>query len=50
MTTMIIRKYVENDFPEMTAIWNEVVREGIAFPQEDELDEQSGREFFSAQS
>lgn len=50
MTTMIIRKYMENDFPEMTAIWNEVVREGIAFPQEDELDEQSGREFFSAQS
>lgn len=31
-------------------IWNEVVREGIAFPQEDELDETTGDEFFRAQS
>ena len=31
-------------------IWNEIVREGIAFPQEDELDEMSGDEFFNAQS
>lgn len=31
-------------------IWNEVVREGIAFPQEDELDLATGDEFFSAQS
>ncbi|MBE8951275.1 MAG: GNAT family N-acetyltransferase [Quinella sp. 3Q1] len=31
-------------------IWNEIVREGIAFPQEDELDETTGDEFFSAQS
>ena len=31
-------------------IWNEVVREGIAFPQEDELDEATGDEFFKSQS
>ena len=31
-------------------IWNEIVREGIAFPQEDELDEISGDEFFKSQS
>ena len=31
-------------------IWNEIVREGIAFPQEDELDEVTGDEFFKAQS
>lgn len=31
-------------------IWNEIVREGIAFPQEDELDLATGDEFFSAQS
>ena len=31
-------------------IWNEVVREGIAFPQEDELDLVTGDEFFKAQS
>lgn len=47
---MIIRKYTEKDLPEMIAVWNEVVREGTAFPQENELDEQSGREFFAAQS
>ncbi|MBQ4404947.1 MAG: GNAT family N-acetyltransferase [Selenomonadaceae bacterium] len=31
-------------------IWNEIVREGIAFPQEDELDEITGDEFFRTQS
>ena len=35
---------------EAIKIWNEVVREGIAFPQEDELDEATGDEFFKAQS
>lgn len=34
----------------MIDIWNEVVEEGIAFPQEDLLDEQSGAAFFAAQS
>ena len=47
---MIVRQYQENDLPEMIAIWNEVVEEGIAFPQEENLDEQSGREFFASQS
>ena len=47
---MKIRKYTEKDLSEMISVWNEVVRDGIAFPQEDELDEQSGREFFAEQS
>lgn len=47
---MVIRKYLERDIPEMIGIWNEIVREGEAFPQEDELDERTGREFFAAQS
>ena len=47
---MIIRKYDYNDLPEMVAIWNEVVEEGIAFPQEDPLDAVTGAEFFAAQS
>ena len=34
----------------MIEIWNEVVEEGIAFPQEDFLDERSGKEFFGEQS
>ena len=32
------------------AIWNEVVRDGIAFPQEDELTVESGHAFFSMQT
>ena len=47
---MIVRQYQENDLPEMIAIWNEVVEEGIAFPQEENLDERTGREFFGEQS
>ena len=35
---MIIRGYREEDIPAMTAIWNEVVEEGVAFPQEDFLE------------
>ena len=35
---------------EAIEIWNEVVREGIAFPQENELDEVTGDEFFKSQS
>ena len=34
---MKIRKYSENDVPAMVHIWNEVVEEGIAFPQHDLL-------------
>ena len=47
---MKVREYQEQDLPEMIAIWNEVVEEGIAFPQEENLDEQTGREFFASQS
>ena len=34
----------------MVEIWNEVVRDGIAYPQENELDLAAGTEFFAAQS
>lgn len=47
---MIIRKYNPNDLPSMIAIWNEVVEDGIAFPQEELLDDVTGAEFFSSQS
>lgn len=47
---IIIRKYEDADLPAMIRIWNEVVEEGIAFPQEDNLDQESGREFFLGQS
>ena len=47
---MIIRKYEDADVLQMNAIWNEVVMDGIAFPQEECLDPESGRAFFAAQS
>lgn len=42
--------YSSADLPKMTSIWNEVVTEGIAFPQLETLDEQSGTEFFGSQT
>jgi L-amino acid N-acyltransferase YncA len=47
---MEIRKYNDKDLPDMIAIWNEIVEEGIAFPQEDLLSMESGSEFFASQS
>ena len=47
---MIIRAYTQNDIPAMIRIWNEVVEEGIAFPQEDCLDAETGAAFFASQS
>lgn len=45
-----VRAYTQDDVADMIAIWNEVVRDGIAFPQEEELDLASGAEFFAAQT
>lgn len=47
---MKIREYTKSDLPEMIEIWNEVVEDGIAFPQEETLDAESGEEFFAAQT
>ena len=47
---MTIRKSSENDLPAMISIWNEVVEEGIAFPQEELLTSESGAEFFALQT
>lgn len=40
----------EEHLPEMIRIWNEVVEEGIAFPQEELLDARTGKEFFEQQT
>ena len=45
-----IRAYTQADIPAMIRIWNEVVEDGVAFPQEELLDEESGKAFFAAQS
>lgn len=47
---IIIRKYSDNDLPAMIKIWNEIVEDGIAFPQMECLDIQSGKEFFDSQT
>ena len=47
---MTVRQYEEKDLQAMITIWNDVVEEGVAFPQEEKLSEVSGREFFSSQS
>lgn len=49
-TTMKIREFTKEDLPQMISIWNEVVEEGIAFPQQEPLDPEGGAEFFSSQS
>ena len=47
---MFIRKYKSSDLEQMVEIWNEVVEDGIAFPQEELLNEVTGEEFFASQS
>lgn len=47
---MEIRAYQKEDLPQMIEIWNEVVRDGIAFPQEECLNTETGKEFFASQS
>lgn len=45
-----IKEYTKNDLKTMIQIWNEVVEDGVAFPQEELLTEESGNEFFRAQT
>ena len=45
-----IRAYQDADLPAMNQIWNEVVEDGVAFPQEDLLNEETGKAFFAAQT
>lgn len=45
-----IEKYTEEDLAEAIAVWNQVVRDGVAFPQMEELTEETGRVFFEEQS
>ena len=47
---MQIRQYQAKDIPEMITVWNEVVEDGIAFPQEENLTEETGKAFFASQS
>lgn len=45
-----IKVYEEQHLPDMIRIWNEVVEEGIAFPQEELLNTRTGKTFFEEQT
>ncbi len=45
-----IREYKTEDLESVMDIWNEVVREGIAFPQDEELTKLNADDFFTGQS
>lgn len=45
-----IKGFSKEDIKEVNAIWNKVVEDGNAFPQEIPFDEKSGIEFFSSQT
>ena len=47
---IVIRKYEEKDLCVMIEIWNEIVEEGNAFPQEEFLTLESGADFFAEQT
>lgn len=47
---LVVRAHTPSDLPSMTAIWNEVVEEGTAFPQLELLTETTGPEFFASQT
>ncbi len=45
-----IRAYTSSDVSDAIQIWNTVVEDGIAFPQEEYLDTVTGDEFFKSQT
>ena len=50
MMSVTVREYTDDDMDSMIAIWNEVIEEGIAFPQEEFLNRQTAPGFFAGQS
>ena len=47
---IVIRAFEQGDIRDAILIWNQVVEDGVAFPQLELLDEQSGLSFFAGQS
>ena len=45
-----IKPYTKENITEAIEIWNDIVEDGIAFPQKEPLDESSGDDFFRSQS
>lgn len=47
---IVIRACRSEDILQMNRVWNEVVKDGIAFPQTEVLDKTNGEKFFASQS
>ena len=45
-----IKKYEKTDLKDAVMIWNQVVEDGVAFPQTEPLTEETGHTFFEEQS
>lgn len=45
-----VRKFEQKDLPKMARIWNQVVEEGVAFPQKENLTVNDAKDFFEAQT
>ena len=45
-----IKRYEKSDVAAAIKIWNDIVCDGVAFPQTELLNETTGNEFFTAQS
>jgi len=50
MQKIRIRQYREEDIPAMMQIWNQVVEEGMAFPQTENLTQDDAGAFFAGQT
>ena len=50
MKNVTVRGYNIDDVPAMAEIWNEVVKEGNAFPQKETLDYDGAKKFFASQT
>lgn len=47
---IVIREYQTEDVTAAITIWNQVVEDGVAFPQEENLTEETGDAFFEEQT
>ena len=45
-----VRGYGPEDIEDMTGVWNEVVEDGVAFPQEEPLNAETASAFFAEQT
>ena len=50
MMAVKVKKYEKKDVKDAVMIWNQVVEDGVAFPQTELLTEESGHAFFEEQS